>query len=178
MVHGSSTIYESARTQRRCPSSFDESARTKAHFVCIKSRFPLTKRVFRWFLSRELFSKRVFRDQKRLFESKKARFECFNAQCSSTNGESARSVSLYLLILRRFVDQERPNREKESDYPESLEAYVSFRPLSVSSGRKGPAFLPLTLGQRRSRKDVRSPGPPRTSPNMAYVSPALNRKMA
>src|SRR5580658_8440597 len=94
----SSTIDESARTQRRCSSTFGESAREKGHFVCKKSRFALTKRVYRWFLSRVLFSERVFRDQKPLFRSKKAHFERVHAQCSSTNGESARSVCLYLLI--------------------------------------------------------------------------------
>ena len=156
----SSTTDESARPQRRCASRFDESAREEARFICKKSRFALTKRVYRWFLSRELFSEGVFRDQKRLFESKKAHFERVVAQCSSTNGESARSVPPYLLIGRRFVDQEPPNREKESDCPESLEAYASFRPLSVSSGRKGGAFFPLMLRHARSGKGGRSPKRP------------------
>jgi hypothetical protein len=142
----SSTIDESARTQQRSASRFDESARRKAHSARKRSLFALTKRVSPWFLSRELFSERVFRDQKPLFRSKKAHFERVHAQCSSTNGESARSMSLYLLIGRRYIDQEPPNGEKESDYPESLEADASLHPLSVSSGRKG--------------KEVRSPGRP------------------
>jgi hypothetical protein len=112
----SSTTDESARAQRLCASSFDESARTKAHSVCKESRFALTKRVFRGVLSRELFSERVFRDQKPLFQSKKAHFDGFDAQCSSTNGESARSVSPYLLIGRRFVDQEPPNPSVSSRF--------------------------------------------------------------
>jgi hypothetical protein len=138
----SSTIDESAWTQRLCRSRFDESARTKTPFVCKRSRFALTKRVYRGILSRKLFSKRVFRDPKPLFRSKKAHFVRFHAQCSSTNGESARSVSLYLLIVRRFVDQEAPNREKESDYTESLEAYALVAPAFCLIGAKGRSFLP------------------------------------
>jgi hypothetical protein len=133
-----STIGESARTPRRCASTSCESARTKTHFVCKVSLVALEKRLFRGFLPLCLVSDRGFRDPKRHFQSKKARFEWFHTQCSSTNAESARSVSLYLLFRRRFVEGERPNRAKERDFTEFLEADASFRAVSVSESSLSP----------------------------------------
>ena len=112
----SSTIDESARSQRPCASSFDESASEEARSGLQKVTLYLSQSASLDGFCRGNSSRHsVLSGQKAaLSEQAGTILNRFTHSARAPNGESARSVSPYLLIRRRFIDPVPPIERKSA----------------------------------------------------------------